>query len=214
MATGGRIGGATADSKLPALEAIVLAAGSGARFGGAKLTAPWRGGVLLDGALAAAFQAPVRTVTVVTGADPEVGAAAKVFAAAKGQSARLRLVHARDHVRGMAASLRAAIASLPSDAGGAFVFLGDMPLVPAAVLPALADALARGAHAAAPSFEGRRGHPVLFARRLFDDLRALEGDEGAKTLLGRLGGRLVLVQASDRGVLLDVDFRETTNLAP
>jgi len=191
-----------------ALEALVLAAGAGTRFGGAKLTAPWRGGVLVDGALAAAFEAPVRTVTVVTGADPEVGPAARAFAAAKGQSARLRLVHARHHARGMAASLRAGITSLPPDAGGAFVFLGDMPRIPSAILPGLADALAGGAQAAAPVFEGRRGHPVLFGRPLFGDLLALEGDEGAKALLARLGDRLALVAPADAGVLFDIDFRE------
>ncbi|HEX7947277.1 MAG TPA: NTP transferase domain-containing protein, partial [Phenylobacterium sp.] len=56
---------------------LVLAAGAGSRFGGGKLTAPFRDGVLLDGALAAAFAAPVRIVTLVTGAD-----AGRVVAAA------------------------------------------------------------------------------------------------------------------------------------
>ena len=42
----------------PALEAVILAAGSGRRFGGGKLTAAWDAGVLLEGALAAAFAAP------------------------------------------------------------------------------------------------------------------------------------------------------------
>jgi molybdenum cofactor cytidylyltransferase len=205
LVTGGAGGGGAPS----ALEAIVLAAGAGSRFGGAKLTAAWRGGVLLDGALAVAFEAPVRTVTVVTGADPKVGPAARAFAAAKGQSARLRLVHARHHARGMAASLRAAIASLPPDAGGAFVFLGDMPRIPGAILQALAAALAKGADAAGPVFEGRRGHPVLFGRHLFGDLLALEGDEGAKALLVRLGDRLTLVTSPDAGVLFDIDFRET-----
>ena len=79
-------------------EALVLAAGSGRRFGGSKLTSPWNGGLLIDAALAAAFAAPVRTVTVITGADPKVGPAAKAFAARTGQSARLRLVHAADHL--------------------------------------------------------------------------------------------------------------------
>src|SRR5690349_19826417 len=102
------------------LEAIVLAGGFGARFGGGKLTAPWRGGVLIDGALAAAFAAPVRSVTVVTGADAAVADAAQAFAADRGETARLRLVHAPDHAEGMAATLRTGIASLPQDAAGAF----------------------------------------------------------------------------------------------
>jgi molybdenum cofactor cytidylyltransferase len=199
VATGG-------GSKL--LEAVVLAAGSGARFGGGKLTHPWRDGLLIDGALAAAFAAPVRTVTVVTGADPKVEAAARAFAERAGQPGRLRLVHCEGHAEGMGATLRAGVASLPPDAAGAFVFLGDMPLIPPAILPELAAAVAAGAPAAAPRCEGQRGHPVLFSRELFPELAAARGDEGARSVLRGLGPRLALVETSDRGVLFDVDLRD------
>jgi molybdenum cofactor cytidylyltransferase len=187
-----------------ALEAVVLAAGAGERFGGGKLTAPWRGGVLLDGALSAAFAAPVRSVTVVTGADPNVEAAARAFAAARGESGRLRVVHAADHAEGMAATLRTGIACLPPDTAGAFVFLGDMPAIPPAVFAPLVQAL-QAADAAAPTFDGKRGHPVLFGWRLFSHLQALTGDEGARAVLATLGERLALVPATDGGVLFDVD---------
>ena len=182
------------------LEAIVLAAGSGSRFGGGKLLAAWKSGILLDGALAAAFAAPVRGVTVVTGADAKA-----VAAAAQAFDPRVRIVHAADHAEGMGASLRAGIASLPDDAAAVFVFLGDMPRVPHAVLPALAEALAKGAPAAAPVFDGRRGNPVLLGRELFLDLLALQGDEGARRILQSLGDRLAPVEAPDDGVLFDVD---------
>ena len=56
-------------SKQTSIHALVLAAGFGSRFGGGKLMTPWRSGVLLDGALAAAFAAPVGAVHVVVGAD-------------------------------------------------------------------------------------------------------------------------------------------------
>lgn len=188
------------------LEAVVLAAGAARRFGGGKLTAPWRDGVLLDGALAAAFAAPVRSVTVVTGTDAEaVGAAAQAYADRSGQAARLRIVHAGDHAEGMAASLRAAIASLPADAAGAFVFLGDMPTVPAAVLGPLAAQLAAGSLAASPVFAGQRGHPAVFAAALFPELLALTGDQGARKVLERAGP--AQVEAPDDGVLFDVDER-------
>ena len=182
-----------------ALEAVVLAAGSGARFGGGKLTAAYGPGVLLDGALAAAFAAPVRGVTVVTGADAE-----RVAAAARGFDPRTRIVHAADHAEGMGASLRAGIASLPADAQGAFVFLGDMPRVPHPVLGLLADAVEAGAPAAAPTFGGRRGNPVVLGRALFPQLLALKGDAGARELLAELSD-LALVPAPDDGVLFDVD---------
>ncbi|MGH6957418.1 MAG: nucleotidyltransferase family protein, partial [Caulobacteraceae bacterium] len=168
-------------------------------------TAPWRGGALIDGALGAAFAAPVRFVTVVTGADAGVPDAARAFAERNGEAARLRLVPCLDHAEGMGASLRAGIASLPVDAGGVFVFLGDMPLAPRAVLPALARALTAGASAAAPRFQGKRGHPVLFAASLFPRLLALGGDEGARSVLRDLGPALAVIETDDAGVLTDID---------
>jgi molybdenum cofactor cytidylyltransferase len=183
----------------------VLAGGAGVRFGGGKLTAPWGDGALIDGALASAFAAPVRTVTVVTGADAGVAAAARAYAERAGQSPRLRIVHCADHAEGMGATLRTGVAALPPDALGVFVFLGDMPLIPVAVLPKLATALAAGALAAAPAYDGQRGHPVLFASALFPGLLALTGDEGARAVLRGLGDRLALVESPDSGVLFDVD---------
>jgi molybdenum cofactor cytidylyltransferase len=185
---------------LERLEAVVLAAGAGSRFGGGKLLAAYGSGVLLDGALAAAFAAPVQGVTVVTGADAEA-----VAAAARAFDARVRIVHAPDHGEGMGASLRTGIASLPPDAAAAFVFLGDMPRVPHGVARSLADAVRKGAPAAAPTFGGRRGNPVLLDRELFPGLLALKGDEGARRILQSLGDRLALVDAPDDGVLFDVD---------
>ncbi|WP_243626127.1 nucleotidyltransferase family protein [Phenylobacterium hankyongense] len=182
---------------------MVLAAGSGSRFGGGKLMASWNGGLLLlEAALASAFAAPVRSVTVVTGAEAE-----KVAGVARDFDPRVRIVHAADHAEGMGASLRAGIASLPQDAGGAFVFLGDMPRVPHAVLAPMTRAVLEGAPAAAPVFQGRRGNPVLLGRELFPQLLALTGDAGARAVLEALGDRLALIPAPDDGVLFDVDER-------
>ena len=188
--------------------AIVLAAGSGRRFGGGKLLAAWNGGVLLDGALAAAFAAPARSVTVVTGADADrVAQAARAFAERTGAADRLSLVHAADHAEGMGASLRTGAAALPVEAAGVFVFLGDMPRVPVAVPAALAEAVRAGAPAAAPVFQGQRGNPVLIGAALVPALRDLKGDAGARAILKALGDRLALVEAPDDGVLFDVDER-------
>ncbi|RAK57678.1 nucleotidyltransferase family protein [Phenylobacterium deserti] len=182
------------------MEAVVLAAGSGARFGGGKLMAPWRGGVLLEGALQAAFAAPVRSVTVVTGADPRVASTLRA------QAPSVRLVDAPDHAEGLAASLRAAVRAVPADAVGVLVLLGDMPHVPHAVLAPLCEAVLAGAPAAAPVWNGRRGNPVTLARELFPAVLALAGDVGARSILDRLGERLALVQAPSDGVLFDVDL--------
>lgn len=159
--------------------------------------------MLLEGALAAAFAAPARSVTVVIGAEGEA-----IAAAARAFDPRTLVVDARDYAEGMAASLRTGIASLPTDADGAFVFLGDMPRVPTAVLHRMAEAVIAGAEAAAPVFQMRRGNPVLIARGLFPQLLELTGDAGARGVLQGLGERLALVESPDDGVLFDVDRPE------
>lgn len=190
-----------------ALDAIVLAAGAGKRFGGGKLTSPWGDGVLLDAALAAAFASPARTVSVVWGADGRVLEAASRFASRTGQAPRLRMIHAREHGEGMAASMRAGVEALPRDCAGAFIFLGDMPKAPHDVAAKLAQALASGAWAAAPVHGERRGHPVLFGSKLFAVLKTRTGDRGAGQLLDALGENLALVPVEDSGVLFDVDLK-------
>jgi molybdenum cofactor cytidylyltransferase len=162
--------------------------------------AAWGAGVLLEGALAAAFAAPVRGVTVVTGVEAQA-----IAVAARAFDPRVRIVHAADHAEGMGASLRAGIASLHADTAGAFVFLGDMPRVPHGVLQSMAQAVRAGAAAAAPVFDGRRGNPVLLGASLFPQLLALTGDAGARGVLQSLGERLALIESPDDGVLFDVD---------
>lgn len=185
--------------------AVVLAAGQASRFGGGKLLAVYEGRPLLHHALAAAKAAPVGEIVVVTGADAEA-----VVACTHAFDPDLRIIHAADHAEGMGASLRTGVAAL-SPAAGVFIFLGDMPRVPHAVLPALADAVRSGALAAAPEFEGRRGNPVLLSRALFPAVAALRGDTGARMVLQDLGPGLELLETQDDGILFDVD--QPTDLA-
>jgi molybdenum cofactor cytidylyltransferase len=180
------------------IHALVLAAGFGSRFGGGKLMTPWRGRTLLDGALDAAFAAPVKAVHVVVGADARVAEHALKRGA--------RIVEARDHALGLSASLKTGIAALPGDAAGALIFLGDMPLVPHAVLEPLVQAIEAGAPAAVPVFEGRVGNPAALAARLFPQVLALDGDRGARAILEGLSETLVKVSSPDAGILTDVDL--------
>jgi molybdenum cofactor cytidylyltransferase len=188
------------------LEAIVLAAGAGTRFGGGKLLAAYRGRPLLDHALDAALAAPVERVTVVIRpGDAQVAA----LVAARPETrlrARLRAVAAPDAAEGLAGSLRSGIAALDPATDGAFVFLGDMPGVPHDLAGDLAAALSGEVEIAAPIHAGRRGHPVLFARACFPALMVLTGDRGAQGLMAARA--VALVETDGPGVLFDVDRRE------
>lgn len=186
-------------------EAIVLAAGLGARFGGGKLIAPFRGRPLIVGALTAALESPAISVVVAIGDNDTM---LETTALNLDDYADVRLVKVINPARGMGASLAAAARAVPTDLDGVFVFLGDMPLVGPDVAPALALALAGRDGIVAPIHGGKRGHPVLFGGDWIPALRALDGDTGAQGLIRQAGDRFITVPVDDPGVLFDVDRPE------
>lgn len=175
---------------------ILLAAGTGSRFGRDKLLAPL--GDATVGALSArALRGSVdRGVAVVrTGDEPLVR-----LLEAEGFEI-LSFPRAGD---GLGASLAFGV-SASSDADGWLIALADMPFIRRATISALVSLLAAGALIAAPIFEGRRGHPVGFGRALLPDLLRLRGDQGARSLVADHASEVALLQCDDPGVLLDVD---------
>jgi molybdenum cofactor cytidylyltransferase len=118
-----------------------------------------------------------------------------------------RLVYNPNFAEGLSTSLRAGLAAVPPDSDAAVVSLGDMPQVDAALINGLIDAFdpARGALIALPTFDGKRGNPVLWSRRFFPELMAIEGDVGARHVIGAYGEAIVEVPVSDRAPLIDID---------
>ena len=193
-----------------ATHALLLAAGSGTRFGGRKLLAPWRGGTILEASLATALNAPVAGVTLVSGHDrDEIERVARDVARRHEAGRKLAIVHAADHRDGFSASLKAGVAALPASAEAVFVFLGDMPKIPPHVPALLMQGMADpGLVAALPLHDDLPGHPVLIRRELFPEIMALSGDVGAKPVLARYTARTVFCPVDDRGVLIDIDRPE------
>jgi molybdenum cofactor cytidylyltransferase len=123
---------------------------------------------------------------------------------------RVRIVHNPDFAEGLGTSLRAGIAAVPADSDAAIVCLGDMPRVDATLMNRLIAAFDpdRGALAVVPTFEGKRGNPVLWSRRFFPDLMAIEGDVGARHLIGRYSEAVAEVPVDGKAALIDVDTPE------
>ncbi len=110
---------------------------------------------------------------------------------------------------GPISSLQAGIRALPPAAEGVLWAPVDHPLFTADTVRALTHAFRRARPPlVVPTFTGRRGHPVLFARALFPELLSPDLAEGARTVVQRyLQGRLEL-PVDDPGILADIDTPE------
>lgn len=85
----------------------------------------------------------------------------------------------------------------------------DHPAVSQGTYRALASAASRGgAHLWAPSFRGRRGHPVVFGAACYEDLRHVPEGEGARWVVARHREHRAEVSVEDPDILRNVDTPE------
>lgn len=192
-------------STSPRVAAVVLAAGRSTRMGGEnKLLAEIGGKPLVRIAVEQALASRANPVIVVTGHQRE-----QVEAAIAGLD--VQIAHNPDFARGMGTSLRTGIAAVPPEANGAVICLADMPQVSAALIDRLISAFdpEKGALVVVPTTSGQRGNPVLWSRRFFPDLMAIEGDIGARNLIASYAEVVTEVPVTGSEASVDVDTPET-----
>ena len=179
---------------------IVLAAGTGSRFAapGHKLMQRLGLSTVLGSTLRHALASHLPVIVVTTDALAET---ARRHVASRDIVVLPAVGTPGPQPLGMGFSIATGVAARP-DAPGWLVLPGDMPMVQAATLLAVAAALDHHAVAYA-QHRGRRGHPVGFSAELYSELVTLSGDEGARRLLARYPAHGI--EVSDSGVLVDVD---------
>jgi len=188
--------------RAPRVAALLLAAGRSTRMGQAnKLLAELDGKPLVRHAAEAALGARVAKLLVVTGHEPE-----RVRAALAGIEAEF--VHNPDFGAGISSSLARGLAALTdADLDGAIVLLGDMPRIGRGTIERLLAAFnpLEGRAICVPTYRGKRGNPVLWARRFFAEMAELKGDVGARHLIGDHADLVAEVAMPDEAILIDVD---------
>ncbi|MBP5855382.1 molybdopterin-binding/glycosyltransferase family 2 protein [Marivibrio halodurans] len=194
----------TGAKRAPRIAGLLLAAGQSRRMGETnKLLAEVAGRPMVAHAAEALAHSDIDGLTVVTGHEPE-GVRAAVA------SCEAAFVHNPDYDQGLSASLKRGIAALPEAVDGVVVCLGDMPRVTHRAIDRLIAAFdpTEGRAICVPTYRGKRGNPVLFARRFFAEMQDLAGDAGAKTLIGAYEDQVVEVEMDDDSVLNDIDTPE------
>ena len=187
------------------LAVLVLAAGQSSRMGRCnKLLLAIDGKPMLEHVISALNEAGLQDITVVTGHEAD-----KVQAVLADH--KLVFVHNPDYRKGISRSLRFGLDSLHEDVAAVLVCLGDMPLIK----PGHIEDLIRtfnplaGREVCVPTYTGRRGNPVLWSSRFFNEMKKGTGDSGAKRLLDKYEALVCEVPVSDSGVLHDFDTQQS-----
>lgn len=191
----------TQPSRAPRIAALVLAAGQSRRMGrNNKLLAEIDGIAMVRRTAENILQSRARPVIAVTGHERE-----RTEATLDGLD--LSFAHNTAYADGLSTSMKAGIAALDEDVDGILVCLGDMPRVSPETVDKLISAFdpLEGRAICVPTWRGKRGNPVLWARRFFEEMMDVSGDVGARHLIGTHGELVVEVEMKDDGVMIDVD---------
>jgi molybdenum cofactor cytidylyltransferase len=180
--------------------AIVLEAGQRVPFGSAKQIPPSESSTLVVRSVKAALEAGLEPVIILIGHDRE--SLEKALAGLP-----VRFVLNSESAEGQGTSLRKSLEALPSRTGAALCLFADQPPVSAAMIRTIVQAHRRTFAAACVPVEQQNGNSILFDKRLFCELKELQGDFDERTLLGKYAGSVVAV-SSNSDALYYIDAPE------
>ncbi|MBV8888406.1 MAG: molybdopterin-binding/glycosyltransferase family 2 protein [Alphaproteobacteria bacterium] len=188
----------------PRIAALLLAAGQSRRMGGPnKLLAEVEGRPMVARVAQRLLSSRARPVVAV------LGNMAEAVDSALGKLPVER-VRNPEFADGLSTSVKRGIAALPPEIDGALVCLGDMPLISGRDLDRLIAAFnpIEGRAIIVPTRRGKRGNPVLWAKRFFPEMAELKGDVGAKHLIGEHAELVAEIEMDTDAVLVDIDTPE------
>ena len=115
-----------------------------------------------------------------------------------------------DYAEGLSTSMKSGLAAVGEEVDGVVICLGDMPMVSTAIIDRMIAAFdpVEGRAIVVPTRRGKRGNPVLFARRFFEEMARVSGDVGARHLIGNHEDLMVEIEVDDEAVLTDIDTPE------
>ena len=182
------------------LAALILAAGESKRMGTPKALLQHEGRTFLERILEASRHPRIGVTLVVLGAHAD-----RVHSKLPLES--VTVVENSEWKSGQLSSIQAGLRALAGQTlDGVIVFLVDHPFISSALVGVLIERFYEsGMPIVVPTFQGKRGHPVLFSQRLFDDLLAAPLDVGARAVVWQHSSEVLEVPTDEEGVVLNLN---------
>ncbi len=190
--------------KINRITAIVLAAGQSHRMGNEnKLLMEIDNRPMIEHVIKTLNKTCLEEIIVVTGFESE-----KIKNVLN--SYDVRFIDNTDYEQGLSTSLVAGLRSVDKMTDAIIICLGDMPMITSTGIKHMINEFNpdAGREICVPTFQGKRGNPILWSRRFINEMLQLEGDVGAKHLLFSYDDVVHEVSMQDSGILIDFDTQE------
>ncbi|MFH1083067.1 MAG: nucleotidyltransferase family protein [Pseudomonadota bacterium] len=185
---------------------IVLAAGASTRMGKTKQLLPVGDTTLIERVLGEVLISELDRVVLVLG---HRAREIKESIASILPQPRLNIIENHQFRQGISSSIVAGISEVEKSHDHVMIFLADMPCIDGDLINLLLRRyLASGMQIGAIKGKERPGHPVIFSRELYQELQALRGDVGARSLLRKYSDRVCLVEPEKCYDSIDIDTPE------
>jgi molybdenum cofactor cytidylyltransferase len=181
------------------ISAVLLGAGESKRMGVNKLSLPWGRKTVLEHCFKTLLRSKAQEVVIVLShRNKEIK---NLF-----QGPKVKIVVNPYSKRGMSTSIRKGLEAIHPRSDGILIALGDQPNLKTRTINALILAFDQGKEGIIiPSFQGRRGHPVIFHWRYRKELLNLKGDVGGRSIIKRHPEDIRVVPVKSEGVVKDID---------
>ena len=187
------------------IAAIILAAGKSTRMGAPKLLLPWGQSTVIETVVQHVIVSRFRPVVIVTGANQ-----ASIEKKLAPFSDRVQVIHNEQYDRlEMFFSIKLGIRQVAGYCDAAMLFLGDQPHIsPQTVADLIAIFNDQSASIVIPSYNMRRGHPILLHQRYFNEILGMPDDASLKTFLANNEQEIQYLLIDDDSILEDMDSPE------
>ena len=188
---------------IPKISGIILAAGLSTRMGEPKQLLPFRDSTIIETVIDNLLGSKLSEVIVVVGHEAD-----KIQT--RIQHKPVKIVFNPDYQEGMLTSAQYGVGSISASADAFAMTLVDLPLITPDLVDMVIDAYVQAEGGiAVPSYNYRRGHPVIFDRRYADDILGLDGNSGGvRSLYKKYADDIHYVTVDTDRVLTDIDYRK------
>jgi molybdenum cofactor cytidylyltransferase len=181
------------------LAAVILSGGASRRMGTPKALLPYRAGTFLEHLLSVTHHPRIGWRRVVLGAD--------AHAIAEGVELSVNEVVINESWEaGQLSSIQSGLRSLPAGTDGMLLCLVDHPLISRELVGQLVERFYESGKAIVlPVYKGRRGHPVIFASRLYQELLSAPQETGARAVVWAHNENLFEMETNEEGCVLNLN---------